>query len=100
MALYYPLASAANKPAKQRSFLSFDSSVLFRLGRFLGIVVLGAIVLLHPELGPRHTDVGWVLMLAVAPLSSIGPTASDMGTRNDLRCVSYRQQCSKVRAQS
>ena len=84
MALYYPLASAANKPAEQRSFLSFDSSVLFRLGRFLGIVVLGAIVLLHPELGPRHTDVGWVLMLAVAPLSSI----VDFWTPREHRLVS------------
>jgi len=71
MALYYPLASAANKPAKRRSFLSFDSSILFRLGRFLGIGALGAIVLNHPELGPGHTNIGWVLMLGVAPLSSI-----------------------------
>ncbi len=71
MALYYPLASAANKPSKRRSFLSYDSSVLFLLVRFVGIVALGIAVLNFPQLGERYADAGWLLILAFAPLSAI-----------------------------
>jgi len=71
MALYYPLASAANKPTKRRSFFSFNNSLLFGLCRFVGIAALGTVVLNYPELGPRYAEVGWLLILAVAPLSAI-----------------------------
>ena len=71
MALYYPLASAANKPTKRRSFFSYYSSVLFWLVRFVGIVASGVAVLNFPELGERYVDAGWLLILAFAPLSAI-----------------------------
>ena len=69
MALYYPLASAANKPNKRRQFFSLYGALLFRVARFLGAFALGLFVLLSPDLGARHGDVGWLLMLVLAPLS-------------------------------
>ena len=69
MALYYPLASAANKPHKRRGFFSFDDSSLFRMGRFVGTILLGVIVLQLPGLGAQATEVGWALILGIAPVS-------------------------------
>ncbi len=68
---YYPLASAAKKPASRTKFAGLDSATLFRLGRMLGVIVLGAIVVLSPELGSHHRDVGWLLMLGWAPLAVV-----------------------------
>ena len=68
---YYPLASAAKKTAAGTKFVSLDSAWLFRLGRMLGMMVLGAIVVVSPELGNHHRDVGWLLMLGWAPLAVV-----------------------------
>ena len=68
---YYPLASAAKKPAARTKYAALDSSALFRLGRMLGMIVLGAIVVVSPELGSLHRDVGWLLMLGWAPLAVV-----------------------------
>lgn len=68
---YYPLASATKKSAVHTKFAGLDMAVLFRLGRALCTIGLGALVVLSPELGSQHREVGWLLMLVWAPLAIV-----------------------------
>lgn len=69
MTLYYPVASAANKAVQRRRFFVLSGTLLFRLCRLAGTFAAGVIVLRSPDLGAYHAEVGWLLMLGIAPLS-------------------------------
>jgi|GEM_PF-3066245 len=95
MASYYPVTSASNKSAPGRRLLTLSAAATLRLGRLLGTISLGLIVLLNPGLGGAHQTVGWLIMLAIAPLGIIidlwvAPRIRrPVQTAFDLSCVAF-----------
>ena len=68
---YYPIAAAAKSPVARGKFIGCGSAALFSFGRVLGPIVLGTLVVLSPDLGSSHREVGWLLILGWAPLALV-----------------------------